>query len=210
MSQTPPVTSSTVSASRTWIRLGIDYAGPAAFMIGFFLTHSVLSATWGLVAASAAALVFGFVLERRVAPSPLIWGGAALLFGVLTLVFHDVRIVKMKTTIIDAGLGVVMLGGLALGKSPVKLLMGQAISLPEASWRKLTLRFGAFFLVLAVLNEVIWRTQPDAVWVMFRFPGLLILSLLFSATQLPAMMKGAQATEAERAEAAVRMAETQE
>ena len=205
-----PSSSQTASPSRTWVRLALDYAGPAAFMVGFFLTHSVLSATWGLVAASALALVFGFALERRIAPSPLIWGGAALLFGVLTLVFHDVRIVKMKTTIIDAGLGVVMLGGLAPGRSPVKLLMGQAISLPEPAWRKLTLRFGVFFLALAVCNEIIWRTQPDAVWVMFRFPGLLILSLLFSATQLPAMIRGAQLADAERAEAAVRLAETQE
>jgi intracellular septation protein len=188
-----------------WVRMAIDYAGPAAFMIAFFVTHNLLTGTWALVAVSAAALVVGFVIERKVAPSPLIWGLAALVFGILTLVFHDPRIIKMKTTFIDVALGVVMLGGWAMGRSPIKLLMGQAIALSEAGWRRLTLRFGFFFLVMGVANEVIWRTQPDAVWVMFRFPGLLILSLLFSATQIPGMMKDAQA-----AEAAVRLAETQE
>ena len=188
-----------------WVRLAIDYAGPAAFMIGFFATRSILAGTWALVAVSALALVVGFVLERRIAPSPLIWGLAALVFGVLTLVFHDPRIIKMKTTVIDAALGVAMLGGWVMGKSPVKLLMGEALAMTEAGWRRLTLRFGLFFLVMGAANEIVWRTQPDAVWVAFRFPGLLILALLFSATQLPAMMKDNRA-----AEAATRIAETQE
>ena len=177
-------------------------------MAGYLATHNMLSATFALVAVSAAALLFALVVERRIAPSPLIWGGAALVFGVLTLVFHDVRIVKMKTTIIDAGLGILMLGGAAMGKSPIKLLMGQALNLSERAWRGLSLRFGAFFLVLAAANEIIWRTQPDAVWVLFRFPGLLILSLLFSASQIPSMMKEAHASEA--SEAALRVAESQE
>ena len=193
---------------RARLRLAIDYAGPAAFMAVSLVRHDVLLGTWALVVVSLAALAVGIVVERRVAPFPLIFGGAALVFGTLTLVFHDVRIVKMKTTFIDAGLGVLMLGGLAMGRSPIKLLMGSTLTLPEASWRQLTLRFGIFFLVLAALNEVIWRTQSDAVWVMFRFPGLLILSLLFSATQIPTLMKGA--SQVERDEAAVRVAETQE
>ncbi|MGC1304867.1 MAG: septation protein IspZ [Caulobacteraceae bacterium] len=185
--------------------MAIDYAGPAAFMVGFFLTHNILMGTWALVAVSAVALAFGFAIERRIAPSPLIWGLAALVFGALTLVFHDPRIIKMKTTFIDVALGLFMLGGWMLGRSPIKLLMGQAIALSDTGWRRLTFRFGLFFLVMGIANEVIWRTQPDAVWVTFRFPGLLILSLLFSATQIPGMMKDAQA-----AEAAVRLAETQE
>ena len=123
----------------------------------------------------------------------------------MTLVFHDPRILKMKTTFIDAALGLFLLGGFALGKSPIKLLMGQALTLTDKAWRGLTLRFGLFFLAMAGLNEVVWRTQPDAVWVAFRFPGLIILSLLFSATQAPGMLKDAAALEA-----AVRLSEPQE
>ena len=201
----PPATSSPAAKPTPWVRMAIDYAGPAAFMAGFFFTHSILVGTWALVGVSALALAVGFAVERRIAPSPLIWGLAALVFGVLTLVFHDPRIIKMKTTFIDAALGLFMLGGWMLGRSPIKLLMGQAIALSDTGWRRLTFRFGVFFLVMGIANEVIWRTQPDSVWVAFRFPGLLILSLLFSATQIPGMLKDAQA-----AEAAVRLAETQE
>jgi intracellular septation protein len=203
--QTPPASKPAAAPTSPWVRMAIDYAGPAAFMVGFFVTHSILIGTWALVGVSVLALGAGFVMERRIAPSPLIWGLAALVFGTLTLVFHDPRIIKMKTTFIDVALGLFMLGGWMLGRSPIKLLMGQAIALSDAGWRRLTLRFGLFFLAMGVANEVIWRTQPDAVWVMFRFPGLLILSLLFSATQIPGIMKDAQA-----AEAAVRLAETQE
>jgi intracellular septation protein len=85
------------------------------------------------------------------------------------------------------------------------MLMGDSIVLPEAAWRKLTLRFGLFFLVMAVANEVVWRTQSEVVWVAFRFPGLPIIALLFASTQIPLMMK-----QAEAAQAAVNLAETQE
>jgi intracellular septation protein len=192
-------------AGTPWARLLIDYAGPAAFLAAYLLRHNILTATWALVAASAVALIVGFAVERRVAPLPLIWGLAALVFGVLTLVFHDPRIIKMKTTLIDAALGLGMLGGLALGHSPIRILMGDSIALPEAAWRKLTLRFGLFFLVLAAANEIVWRTQPEAIWVAFRFPGLLIVSLVFAGTQMPLMMK-----QAEAAQAAVNLSETQE
>jgi len=185
--------------------MAIDWVGPAAFLGAYLLHHNILAATWALVAGSVVALIVGFAVQRRVAPLPLIWGLAALVFGVLTLVFHDPRIIKMKTTIIDTVLGVGMLGGLALGHSPIRMLMGDSIVLPEAAWRKLTLRFGLFFLVMAVANEVVWRTQSEVVWVAFRFPGLPIIALLFASTQIPLMMK-----QAEAAQAAVNLAETQE
>jgi len=192
-------------APAPWVRMVVDYCGPAAFMLGFFLTHNMLQASGALVVGSLIGVAVGFVMEKRVAPLPLIWAGTAIVFGTLTLVFHDVRIVKMKTTLIDAALGLAMLGGLAIGKSPIKILTGDTLTLSEASWRKLTLRFGLFFLLMAAANEIIWRTQPDAIWVMFRFPGLLVLSLLFSATQIPVMMKDGKLSAA-----AVSVAETQE
>jgi intracellular septation protein len=187
------------------IRAAVDYAGPLAFLVGYFVTHDFLKATWALVAASAAALVAGFALERRVAPMPLITGGAALVFGLLTLVFHNPAFVKIKPTAINLGLGAALLVGLKLGKNPLKFLMGDALHLSEAGWRKLTLRYGVFFLCVAVLNELVWRTQPDAVWVVFRMPGLPLLALIFSATQVPGMLKDAKAMEI-----ALKAAETQD
>ena len=181
---------------KTILRMVIDYSGAAAFVIGYFVTKDFQKATWVLVIVSALALAVGFGAERRVAPLPLIYGGAALVFGALTLIFHDPRFVKMKTTFVDLSLGVAMLVGLYLGKSPIKLLVGESLKMSEGGWKTLTLRFGVFFIGLAILNEIVWRTQPDKVWVLFRMPGLLIIAFLFSFTQIPMMMKEAKALEA--------------
>ncbi len=191
--------------SAGWVRMVVDYAGLAGLALGYLLTRNLLTGTFAFVAVSLAAVLVGFVVERKVAPLPLLFSIMALVFGVATLVFHDKRIIQMKTTVLDGALGLGLIGGFVLGKSPVKLLLGATLQLSEAAWRRLTLRYGLFFLTLAVTNEIVWRTQSDAVWVLFRMPGMLVLSLLFSATQIPGMMKDASALEA-----AVRLSEPQE
>jgi intracellular septation protein len=181
---------------RSTLRIGIDYAALAVFVATWLITRNPQLATWWLVGISAAAIVANFVLERRLAPLPLIYGSAALVFGALSLIYHDPRIIKMKTTFVDLALGIAMLVGLFLGKSPIKVLIGESLKMSEAGWRRLTLSYGLFFLALAALNEVIWRTQSDSTWLLFRFPGSLILALLFSFTQIPMMFKEAKAFDA--------------
>ncbi len=178
-----------------WVRGAVDYGGLVAFVAGYFTTRDLVQATWWLVGGSAVSLLIGLIFERRIAPFPAIAGGAAVLFGSLTLIFHDVTFVKMKPTVMNGLFAVVLLGGLAMGKTPLKLLLGEAVKMPDDGWRRLSLNYGLFFLVLAVLNEVVWRTQPDKIWVVFRFPGLLILSVLFSFAQVPLMMKYAKTDE---------------
>jgi intracellular septation protein len=187
------------------LRMAVDYLGPLALFLTVLITHDMLKATWALVIASAVALVLFWVVERRIAPLPLIFGGLGLVFGVIALVFHDPRIVKMKTTVISAGLGVAVLTGHFMGKSPLKLLLGDALKMTEAGWRKLTWRYGAFFLFLAALNEVIWRTQSDSFWAAYHLFGSLGLTLLFSFSQMPLMLKDRAALDA-----AAALAETQE
>jgi intracellular septation protein len=174
----------------------IDYSGAAAFLIGYLVSHDVQTATWWLVGMSVLAIAVNFALERRLAPLPMIYGGASLVFGTLTLVLHDKSFIKMKPTVLDIAFGAAMLIGLSVGKSPIKLILGDTLKLSEAGWRQLTLRYGVFFLILAALNEGVWRTQSDAVWAAFRFPGALIISVLFSFTQIPMMFKEAKALEA--------------
>lgn len=183
------------------VRAIVDYGPLLAFMATYFLTKDMMKATFGLVAGSAAALALGLAVERRIAPLPLLTGLFALIFGGLTLIFHDDRFVKMKPTVINVALGSAMLIGLALRKNPLKLLLGSALNLPDRAWRSLTFRYGLFFLAQAVLNEIVWRTQPNDVWVLFRFPGLQILALAFSFSQLPLMMKGMKEMEASKSEA---------
>jgi intracellular septation protein len=181
---------------KTILRMVIDYSGAGAFVLAYIVTHDFQKATWWLVGMSALALATGFALERRVAPLPMIYGGAALIFGALTLKFHDPIFIAMKTTVIDLALGLALLVGRAIGKSPIKMLVGDSLKLSDAGWSALTFRFGIFFLVLSVLNVIVWFSLPHDVWVLFRMPGLLIISFLFSFTQIPMMMKDAKALEA--------------
>ena len=207
---------------KKWFRMSVDYAAPLAFLIGYFVTRDMLFATGVLVVASAVALIAGLVVERRVAPLPAFMCISGLVFGGLTLIFHDTRFIKIKATAINGALGVLLLGGLALGKNPLKLLLGEALKMPEEGWRRLGLRYGIFYLCLAALNEVVWRLHPisnlaikhgwnlgldasgDAEWVLFRMPGLHILTLIFGLSQLPLLMKYLEVkdeTDAEKAEA---------
>ena len=181
--------------TRRVVRAIVDLAGLVGMLIGFLLTHDLVKATWFLVAGSAIGLAVGWIAERRIAPIPLVAGGAALVFGGLTLIFHDARFVKMKPTFMNVAFAVFLLGGTLLNRNPLKILMGEAIEMSEAAWRTLTIRYGAFFVLIAALNEAVWRTQPDRTWVFFRFPGLMILTVIFTATQLPLMMRHAKTEE---------------
>lgn len=190
--------------ARKWVRGIVDYGGVVAFFLGFFYFKStgvpqqqaLMQATWVLVPASAVALAIGFIFERRIAPLPLISGLFALVFGGLTLIFHDVRFIKMKPTVTNASFGLALLVSLLAKKNALKLVMGEAIRMPEEGWRKLAINYVIFFFAVAVLNEVVWRTQPDDIWVMFRFPGIQIVTLLFTFSQVPLIMKYAKAYEA--------------
>ncbi|CAN7499867.1 septation protein IspZ [Phenylobacterium sp. LjRoot225] len=175
---------------RKWVTWFVDYFALAAWLIGYFISGKDLQqATWALVGGSAIALVVGFAVERRLAPFPAIAGGAALVFGGLTLAFHDARFLKVKPTVMNLIFAVLMFGGLILRKHPLKLLLGEAFEMPDDAWRKLTLRYGIFFAALAGLNEVVWRTQSEQTWVLFRFPGLVLITLVFSVAQAPLLMK---------------------
>ena len=180
-----------------WVRLGVDFGAPGAFLIAYFVTRDLLTATWALVAGSAVALLAGWVIEKRVAPLPLVAGLAAIIFGSLTLIFHDERWVKIKPTALNLAFAGFLLGGVMLRRSPLKALLGEVIRLPDPLWRTLAIRYGIFFIGVAVLNEAVWRTQSDEVWILFRMPGLQLLSLAFSATQFPLMMKGSRMMEAQ-------------
>lgn len=176
--------------TRDWVRYFVDYSALAVFLIAFFATgRSLPLATWWLVAGSALALAVGFLVERRIAPFPALAGGAALVFGSLSLFFHDPRLLKIKPTVMNLVFAALLIGGLALRKQPLKLLLGEAFQMPDAAWRRLTVRYALFFVALATANEAVWRTQSDATWVLFRFPGLAVLTVLFSLTQAPFLMK---------------------
>lgn len=190
MTETPPAKAPVKTSP--WVRAVVDYGGLVVFVLAYFLFHKdIIKATWGLMAGSAISLIVGFVFERRVAPMPLFTGLAALIFGGLALFFHDPRIVKMKPTALNLVLGFALLGGAAMKRNPLKALLNDAIHMNADHWRTLTIRYALLFIGQAVVNEVFWRTQPESVWVTFHMPVLLAISILFSLTQAPFLMKHA-------------------
>jgi intracellular septation protein len=172
-----------------WVRLFVDYAGLVAFLATIAITGSAIAASWAVVAGSLAALAAGLLLEKRLAPIPLVTAIFGVIFGGATLIFHDERIIKMKLTILDTGFGIFLLTGALRGKNPLKALMGDAFHLPDPVVRTLTLRYAAFFFALAAANEVIWRTQTTRIWGLYKFPGTAILIFIFAMSQAPLMMK---------------------
>ena len=182
--------------ARKWLRYAVDYAAVVVFALVYFLGgRDFMKATVAIVVTSVIALLIGLLVERRVAWLPLFVGAMAALFGGLTLIFHDTRILKIKPTVINLILAGVLFGGLALKRNPLKMLLGEALTLPDEVWRKLTVRFGLLYVVLAIVNIVIWRTQSEATWVLFKTFGLEVMTLVFSLTQLPLLLKHMEASD---------------
>ena len=142
-------------------------------------------ATALFVVATLISLAVSLALTRRLPILPLVSGIVVLVFGGLALWLHDETFIKMKPTIINALFGAVLLGGLAFGKPLLGYVFESAFRLTDEGWRKLTLRWGIFLLVLAVLNEVVWRSVATDVWVTFKVFGLVGLTLVFTLFQLP-------------------------
>jgi intracellular septation protein len=135
------------------------------------------------------ALAVSYALTRHLPLMPLITAVIVLVFGSLTLFLHDELFIKVKPTIIYVLFGGVLLGGLAFGKPLLGAVFDSVFHLSEEGWRKLTWRWALFFLGLAVLNEIVWRTQTTDVWVSFKVFGVLPLTFLFAALQFPLMSR---------------------
>lgn len=174
-----------------WLRAAVDFGGLVLFGAVFFLTHDLLKATWAIVAGSAVSLLVGLVVEKRLAPLPLVMGLFALVFGGLTLATGNVDYLKMEGSFLYLALGLGLLAGAWLGMNPLRELLGGAFRMDDAAWRTLTVRYAVFFLVLAVANELIRRFTGNAVWAEFKIAKF-VVSIVFSLAQAPFLMKHAQ------------------
>jgi intracellular septation protein len=157
----------------------------------------IFVATAVFMAAIVIALAISYTLTRHLPAMPLVTAVIVLVFGSLTLVLHDEHFIKLKPTIIYVLFGAVLLGGLAFGKPLLGMVFDAVFHLTDEGWRKLTLRWALFFFALAILNEIVWRTQTTDVWVSFKVFGVVPLTCLFGAVQYPLLTKYA-APEKER------------
>lgn len=149
----------------------------------------LFTATAVLMVAVIAALIVSYVRTKHLPVMPLVTAVLVVIFGALTLYLHDPRFIKMKPTILYAAFGVALLAGLAFKKPLLPILLDNAIALSEQGWRILTWRWTFFFFALALANEIVWRTQSSNTWVLFKFPGTVIIIFLFTMAQLPLMLR---------------------
>jgi len=149
----------------------------------------IFAATAVFMVAVLIALVMSYALTRHLPMMTLVTAVIVVVFGGLTLALHNELFIKLKPTIIYVLFGGVLLGGLAFGKSLLGIVFDQLFHLTDEGWRKLTVRWALFFLALAVLNEIVWRTQSTDTWVTFKAFGVLPLTFIFAAFQYPLLQK---------------------
>ena len=170
-----------------WVRPTADY-GPLVLFFGAYWFSGLMAATAVIVAASLVALALTWFYERRVPMMPLVTAGVVTVFGGLTLWLQDETFIKMKPTIVQLIFAAVLLGGLAFGKPLLKPLFGKMMpAMSDEGWHGLTFRYGLFFIAMAVLNEIVWRTQSTDFWVNFKVFGIMALTIGFIMLQMPFM-----------------------
>src|SRR5712671_3205114 len=160
----------------------------------------IFAATAVFIPAILIALAISYAKTRHLPVMPVVTAVIVVVFGGATLILQDEQFIKIKPTIIYVLFGSVLLGGLAFGKPLLGMVFDSVFNLTEEGWRKLTLRWALFFFVLAVLNEVVWRTQSDVFWGAFKLFGVVPLTFVFAALQYPLLTKYAVTEPAEAKE----------
>ena len=169
-------------------RLALDL-GPLLIFFAGFKYLGIFGATAVFIAAVLAALLLSYLIEKRLSPMPLFTAVLVVIFGGLTLYLRNDVFIKMKPTVLYGFFGLVLLVGLAFNRLFIKYVFAQAFDLDERGWKKLTVRWGLFFLALAVINEAVWRSTSTATWVTFKVWVIIPLIFLFALAQTPLVIK---------------------
>jgi intracellular septation protein len=181
-------------------------------LVIFYIANAradIFVATEWFMGSMVVALVLSWLLLHKVAIMPLVTAIVVLIFGSLTLILHDDTFIKMKPTVVNALFAAALLGGLAFHQSLLRYVFGDVYKLKPEGWTILTLRWGLFFLFLAVLNEIVWRgadaliadkTAATDLWVNFKVWATTPITIVFTLFQLPLLTKYAPDAEHPAAE----------
>lgn len=154
-----------------------ELGGPLLVATGLFMAATVIS------------LVVSKIVFRHLPVMPLVSGVIVVIFGSLSIWLQDETFIKMKPTIVNTLFGVALLVALLFGKSLLGYVFNAAFQLDEIGWKKLSLRWGLFFLFLAVLNELVWRNFSNEVWVNFKVWATMPITIIFTLAQMPLIMR---------------------
>ena len=169
---------------KSFYKLLIDI-GPLAVFFIFYTRSGLQASILPFMVATVIAVLFSYILEKKIPIMPTVGAGIVLIFGGLTIYFDNDIFFKMKPTIINVLFAAILYGGILINKPLLKYLLGAALKLEEAGWKILTQRWIGFFIALAVLNEIVWSTQSTEVWVNFKVFGILPITFIFTMTQFP-------------------------
>ena len=173
----------------SFIKLFIDIGPLAVFFIYYKVSGDLIDAILPLMLATIISVVISYILEKRIPIMPTLGAGIVVIFGGLTIIFDNKIFIFMKPTIINIIFAAILYGGIILKKPLLKYLLGSALKLEEEGGTILTQRWAAFFIALAVLNEIVWRTMSEEFWVSFKVFGILPITFIFTMTQFPLIKK---------------------
>ena len=163
--------------------------GPLAVFFIFYTRGDLKTAILPFMIATIIAVLFSYILEKKIPIMPTVGAVIILIFGGLTIYFDNETFFKMKPTIINLLFAGILYGGVILNKSLLRYLLGAALKLQDEGWDILTKRWIGFFIALAILNEIIWRTQTTDIWVNFKVFGILPITFIFTLTQFSTIKK---------------------
>ena len=177
--------------NKSFIKFVTDFGPLLAFFIIYYRNDKdLVSAIPALIIATLIAVCVIYLLEKRIPILPLIGAILVCLFGGLTIFFDNPVFIYLKPTIINLIFAFALFfGKVVLNKNFLKKLFESSIKLEEAGWDKLIIRWVSFFIFLALLNEAVWRTQTEEFWINFKVWGILPITFIFTAFQLPLIQK---------------------
>ena len=163
--------------------------GPLAIFFVFYTRGDLKTAILPFMIATIIAVLFSYIIEKKIPIMPTVGAVIILIFGGLTIYFDNEIFFKMKPTIINLLFAGILYGGIILNKLLLRYLLGAALKLQDEGWDILTKRWIGFFIALAILNEIIWRTQTTDIWVSFKVFGILPITFIFTLTQFSTIKK---------------------
>jgi len=164
--------------------MALDLGPLLVFFFGNAM-FGIFAATAMVMVAIGCAVIIEYAVDKKISPMLMITFALVLVFGGLTLWLSNDIFIKVKPTILYAMFASILMGGLAFGRLFIKFVLGHTLHLPDEAWRVLTVRWSMFFLVLAMLNEVVWRHVSTDTWVAFKVWGVFPMTLLFALAQTP-------------------------
>lgn len=166
-------------------------------LVVFFITNTqlgIFTATLAFMAATAISLAASYAINRTIPTMPLVTAVFVMIFGGLTVWLQDETFIKVKPTIVNLLFASILTFGLVTGRLFLKMVLDAAFAISDTGWLKMTRAWIGFFIFLAILNEIVWRTVSTDTWVSFKVFGVMPLTLLFSFSLVPIITKHAVET----------------